>query len=85
MKTITMLGSMSIITYRIIKAGLHPPFWYFADIYNSHLYLTEAPEAIDKSSIANDTEQWEKNVYGGREIYKEKRWALSKPTTICYI
>jgi len=59
-------------TYRIIKAGLHPPFWYFADIYNSHLYLTEAPEAIDKSSIANDTEQWEKNVYGGREIYKEK-------------
>lgn len=59
-------------TYRIIKAGMHPPFWYFADIYNSHLYLTEAPEAINQSSIANDGDQWKKNVYGGREIYKEK-------------
>jgi GT2 family glycosyltransferase len=59
-------------TYRIIKAGYHPPFWWFADIYDSHKYLTEAPDAINNSSIANKTEQWEKNVYGGREIYKEK-------------
>lgn len=59
-------------TYRIIKAGYHPPFWYFADIYNSHKFLTEAPQAIDKSTIASDNEQWKKNVYGGREIYKEK-------------
>ena len=59
-------------TYRIIKAGYHPPFWWFADLYNSHEYLTEAPGAIDNSSIANKSEQWEKNVYGGREIYKRK-------------
>ena len=59
-------------TYRIIKAGYHPPFWYFADLYDSHKFLTEAPEAIDKSSIANDSEQWKKNVYGGREIYLKK-------------
>jgi GT2 family glycosyltransferase len=59
-------------TYRIIKAGYHPPFWWFADIANSDEYLTEAPGAIDNSSIANKTEQWEKNVYGGREIYKRK-------------
>ena len=59
-------------TYRIIKAGYHPPFWYFADLYNSHEYLSEAPEAIDKSSIAGDSEQWKKNVYGGREIYLKK-------------
>ena len=59
-------------TYRIIKSGYHPPFWYFADLYNSHEYLSEAPEAIDKSSIANDSEQWKKNVYGGREIYLKK-------------
>jgi GT2 family glycosyltransferase len=59
-------------TYRIIKAGYHPPFWWFADIHDSHKYLTEAPGAIDNSSIANKTEQWEKNVYGGREIYKRK-------------
>ena len=59
-------------TYRIIKEGYHPPFWYFADIYDSHKFLSEAPEAIDKSSIANDSEQWKKNVYGGREIYLKK-------------
>lgn len=59
-------------TYRIIKAGYHPPFWYFADIHDSHKYLTEAPQAIDKSSIAGDSEQWKKNVYGGREIYLKK-------------
>lgn len=59
-------------TYRIIKAGYHPPFWYFADIFDSHKFLSEAPEAIDKSSIANDSEQWKKNVYGGREIYLKK-------------
>ena len=46
-------------TYRIIKAGYHPPFWYFADLYDSHKFLTEAPEAIDKSSIANDSEPME--------------------------
>lgn len=59
-------------TYRIIKAGYHPPFWWFADIANSDQYLTEAPGAIDNSSIANKTEQWQKNVYEGREIYKRK-------------
>ena len=59
-------------TYRIIKAGFHPPFWWFADIANSTDYLTEAPGAIDNSSIANKTEQWQKNVYGGREIYLKK-------------
>lgn len=59
-------------TYRIIKSGYHPPFWWFADLHDSHKYLTEAPEAINNSSIANNTEQWNKNVYGGREIYKQK-------------
>lgn len=60
------------LTYRFIKAGYHPPFWWFADIYNSQEYLTEAPGAIDNSSIAGKKEQWEKNVYGGREKYKNK-------------
>jgi GT2 family glycosyltransferase len=59
-------------TYCIIKAGYHPPFWWFADLANSHELLTEAPGAIDNSSIANKTEQWQKNVYGGRELYLKK-------------
>jgi glycosyltransferase involved in cell wall biosynthesis len=60
------------LTYRIIKAGYHPPFWWFADIADSDKYLTEAPSAIDNSSIAKDTKQWEKNVYGGRDKYLAK-------------
>jgi predicted O-methyltransferase YrrM len=60
------------LTYRIIKAGHHPPFWWFADVADSDKLISEAPTAIQNSSIAKDTEQWKKNVYGGREVYKEK-------------
>jgi predicted O-methyltransferase YrrM len=60
------------LTYRIAKAGHHTPFWWFADVANSDKLIDVAPEAIEKSSIAKDTEQWKKNVYGGMEIYKEK-------------
>ena len=59
-------------TYCIIKAGYHPPFWWFADLYESHKYITESPNAINNSSIANNTEQWQKNVSTGRDIYKQK-------------
>jgi len=59
-------------TYCIIKAGYHPPFWWFADLANSHELLTEAPGAIDNSSIANKSEQWNKNVMEGREYYLTK-------------
>jgi GT2 family glycosyltransferase len=59
-------------TYCIIKAGYHPPFWWFADLANSHDLLTEAPGAIDNSSIANKSDEWQKNVYGGRELYLKK-------------
>ena len=59
-------------TYMLIKAGYHPPFWWFADIFDSHKYLTEAPGAIDDSSIANDSEQWHKNVNEGRAVYLKK-------------
>lgn len=60
------------LTYRIIKAGYHPPFWWFADVADSDRLISEAPTAIENSSIAKDTEQWKKNVYEGREIYKNK-------------
>jgi predicted O-methyltransferase YrrM len=60
------------LTYRIAKAGYHTPFWWFADVANSDKLIDVAPDAIEKSSIAKDSEQWQKNVYGGREVYKEK-------------
>ena len=60
------------LTYRIIKAGFHPPFWWFADVVDSDKLICEAPGAIDNSSIANKKEEWYKNVYGGREKYLAK-------------
>jgi glycosyltransferase involved in cell wall biosynthesis len=59
-------------TYSIIKAGYHPPFWWFADLANSHKLITEAPGAIENSSIAKDKTEWMKKVMAGREIYKNK-------------
>lgn len=59
-------------TYQIIKAGYHPPFWWFADLANSHELITEAPGAIENSSIAKDKSEWMQKVMAGREIYKNK-------------
>lgn len=59
-------------TNYIIKAGYHPPFWWFADLANSHELVTEAPGAIQNSTIGKDKEAWQKRVMDGREIYKKK-------------
>jgi GT2 family glycosyltransferase len=59
-------------TYRIIKAGYHPPFWWFADIENSHKYIGEAKEAINNSAIAKQSQEWIENVHKGRELYLQK-------------
>ena len=59
-------------TYQIIKADMHPQFWWFADIPNSDEFLEEAPEAIKNSSIAKDKNEWMQRVLEGREIYKNK-------------
>ena len=40
-------------TYEIIKAGMHPPFWYFADIENSWEYLGDEEWSIEKSTISS--------------------------------
>jgi GT2 family glycosyltransferase len=59
-------------TYRIIKAGYHPEFWWFADLENSHKLLGEAKNAITKSAIAKETQEWFDTVHKGREIYLQK-------------
>lgn len=59
-------------TYRIIKAGYHPPFWWFADIDESWKYITEAPDAIKNSVIAKDETKWMQEVGRAREAYKVK-------------
>lgn len=57
-------------TYRIIKAGYHPPFWWFADLADSNTLLSTQASAIDNSSIAKNTQAWFDNLQKGRELYK---------------
>lgn len=58
------------LTYRAIKMGLHPPFWYFADLWDSTQYVREIEGAIENSVIAKDTEKWKKNVGEGAAWYQ---------------
>jgi len=58
-------------TYRIIKAGFHPPFWWFADIADSETYIGEYKDAIQNSAISKNTDQWMLNVKKGQELYKQ--------------
>lgn len=41
-------------TYEVIKAGMHPPFWWFADIANSWDYLGDEEWSIEKSTISSN-------------------------------
>lgn len=65
-------------TYRIIKSGVHPSFWWFADITNSEDLIQSQKGAIDNSSIATESDkpweeqEWSKKVNRGIEVYKRK-------------
>jgi len=59
------------LTYRIIKAGLHPNWWYFADIDKSWEYLDNIPDCMQKSVIAKEAE-WNTNLREGMEYFKHK-------------
>jgi len=56
-------------TYRIIKQGLHPPFWWFADINESWKYIDDVENCIEESTIAKSPE-WKKNFQVGMEMYR---------------
>jgi hypothetical protein len=57
-------------TQQVISKGLHPPFWWFADIANSYDYLTDIPGCIQDSTIAH-TPDWNKNFQTGMMMYKQ--------------
>ena len=59
-------------TYQAIKAGYHPPFWYFADITNSNLYIEPQKDSINNSTMSKNTEKWMKNVQENADKYKVK-------------
>jgi len=58
-------------TYRIIKADMHPPFWYFADIENSWEYLGDEEWCIEKSTISSKPDHSQK-VQEAMNIFANK-------------
>jgi GT2 family glycosyltransferase len=46
-------------TLEIIKAGMHPPFWFFADIENSWKYLGDEPWSLQQSTISSKSDHTE--------------------------
>ena len=46
-------------TYRILRAGFHPPFWVFADVERSQELLGEETWSVSQSLIASRADQAE--------------------------
>ena len=57
-------------TYRIIKAGLAPAFWWFNDILNSEQYIQEQASSEVNSVITNNKEEWQKNIQLGMALFQ---------------
>jgi len=57
--------------YRVIEAGLHPPYWWFADIDNSSYYLESLPDC-DTNSVLRSDESYGENMLFGKQWFKGK-------------
>jgi len=62
-------------TYGIIKAGMHPSFWYFADIENSQDYLGDEPWSLEKSTISSNPNH-KQMMADADKIFLEKHHTL---------
>jgi GT2 family glycosyltransferase len=49
-------------TYQIIKAGYHPPFWWFADLPDSSEYISDQHDYHQKSVIRRNMLLWKLNL-----------------------
>jgi len=68
-------------TYTIIKKGLHPPFWYFADIHQSENFISDIEQNFGGSKIRSNHQSWMRNMELGANIYKQK-WGHSPVETL---
>lgn len=68
-------------TYEIIKAGMHPPFWYFADIENSWEYLGDEEWSLEKSTISSNPNH-RKMVENADKIFVKKHGHLPVQTPL---
>jgi len=56
-------------TYRVIKAGLLPAYWWFPDLANSMDYLQEIGSSEDQTVIVR-TEEWKKGFQTRAHLFK---------------
>lgn len=66
-------------TYEIIKAGLHPSFWYFADIDESWKYLGDEEWSMEKSTISSSPNH-QQMMKDADKIFVEKHGHLPVQT-----
>lgn len=66
-------------TYRAIVAGLHSPWWWFADLANSEEYIVEQG-TVDTTSVIRKTPEWIKGMQIGAAWFKHKHGYI--PTEI---
>lgn len=58
-------------TYEIIKAGMHPSFWTFADIAESNEYIGDEAWSVEQSNISSRADH-EASVVAALEIFRGK-------------
>lgn len=68
-------------TYEIIKAGMHPPFWYFADIDKSWEYLGDEEWSQQNSTISSNPNHNQMMVDADK-IFVEKHGHLPVQTPL---
>lgn len=56
-------------SYKIVKAGLLPAYWWWADIANSDKYLKEIA-CSQVSTVIERSDEWKKNFQLGAEYFK---------------
>jgi len=59
-------------TQKVISLGLHPPFWYFADIHHSEKYIQDIEANFGGSQIRSNQAAWMANMENGAKIYANK-------------
>jgi GT2 family glycosyltransferase len=56
-------------SYRIVKTGLLPAYWWWPDIANSMEYLQEIGSS-EEQSVIRKTDEWKKNLQIGAHLFK---------------
>lgn len=69
-------------TNEIIKNGMHPPFRWFADIADSHLYIQELDVNHNGSEIRKD-QKWVENFHRSADYFAKKHnFDVRVPSTV---